>query len=107
MLVGLGPKARSAVPSLVTGLKDPRQVVRAHSASALGKIGGPEVRAVLPALMAALNDEDHVVRYHAAVAVAQYGAEAKAAVPRIVELLWEFRGIQTPRNSDTQEFRHP
>jgi HEAT repeat protein len=89
MLVQLGPKARSAVPSLVTGLKDPRQAVRASSASALAKIGGPEVRAVLPALMAALDDEDHVVRYHAAVAVAQYGAEAKAAVPRIVELVWD------------------
>jgi HEAT repeat protein len=89
VLILLGPKARPAVPALVKGLKEPRQVVRADSAQALGKIGGPDVRAVLPALLAALDDENGVVRYHAAGAVAQYGAEAKAAVPRIVDLLWE------------------
>jgi HEAT repeat protein len=89
MLVRLGPKARQAVPALVKGLKDPRQAVRAHSAMALGEIGGPEVRAVLPALMAAMEDKDEEVRFHISEAVAQHGAEAKAAVPGIVELLWE------------------
>jgi HEAT repeat protein len=69
MLFRLGPKARPAVPALVKGLKDPRQVVRANSAVALGKIGGPEVRAVLPDLKAALEDEDHAVRQFAAAAM--------------------------------------
>ncbi len=69
------------MPALVKGLKDPRQVVRAHSVRALGKIGGPEVRAVLPALLAALDDENFVVQHFAAEAVAQYGASAKAAGP--------------------------
>jgi len=81
VLLLLGPKARPALPALVKGLKDPRQVVRANSVQALGKIGGPDVRAVLPALIAALDDENGVVRHFAAEAVAQYGAEAKAAVP--------------------------
>lgn len=56
---------------------------------ALGQIGGPDVRAVLSALMAALEDEDEEVRFNIAQAIAQYGAEAKAAVPGIVELLWK------------------
>jgi HEAT repeat protein len=81
MLLLLGPKARPAVPALVKGLNDPRQVVRAHSVRALGKIGGAEVRAVLPALLAALDDENFAVQHFAAEAVAQYGASAKAAGP--------------------------
>ncbi len=89
MLLRLGPKARPAVPALVKALKDRRQVVRATSAMALGKIGGPDVRAVLPTLIVALNDENQAVEFQIIEAVAQYGAEAKAAVPRIVELLWE------------------
>ena len=89
MLVRMGPKARPAVPALVQGLKDRRQVVRAMSAMALGKIGGPDVRAVLPTLIASLNDTNQAVEFQIVEAVAQYGAEAKAAVPKIVELLWK------------------
>ena len=89
LLFRLGLTARPAVPALVKGLKDPRQVVRAHSAMALGQVRCPEVLAVLPDLMAALDDDNQVVRLFSAGAVAQYGVEAKAALPRLVDVLWE------------------
>ncbi len=86
----LGPKARPAVPALVKALKSPIQGVRFQSSQALGKIGNLDARTIMPALIAALDDEDRHVRTHAAQALAAYGAEAKAAVPKMVRLLWEF-----------------
>ena len=88
-LLQLGPKARPAVPALVKALKDPRQVVRSHSAEALREVGAADVRAVIPALMAAMDDENEVVRNHAMRTLSEYGAEAKAAVPKMVERLWD------------------
>jgi HEAT repeat protein len=90
MAIGrLGPKATPAVPALLKALESRDRVVRRWSASALGQIGGPEAHAVLPALMVALGDEDHAVRMQAAAAIGPFGAEARAAVPEIVRLLWE------------------
>ena len=59
MIDNIGAKLKEvgdfqAVEPLIDALKDPTSVVRSHSVTALGKIGGPQA---LPAVLLALQTE--------------------------------------------------
>ena len=59
----IGPAAKSAVPDLITALKeDEHPRVRRASAHALGKIG-PGAKAAIPALTEALNDDPPEIEF--------------------------------------------
>jgi HEAT repeat protein len=76
-LAELGPKAKAAVPALISALRDPDPGVRRMAASALGEIG-PDARRAVPALKNALKDENAQVEKDAAAALEKI---AKGAGP--------------------------
>jgi HEAT repeat protein len=68
----LATAGRSAMPALVSSLRDKEVGVRLEAAAALGRIGR-SARAAVPALIATLWDDDADVRYHAAAALGRIG----------------------------------
>jgi HEAT repeat protein len=82
----LHPEATSAVPVLVTCLKDSDPVVPLSSAWALGNPKLPATL-VVPPLVAALQSSNAVLRWHAAHALGKCQATAAAAVPFLKESL--------------------
>jgi HEAT repeat protein len=87
---GFGPDARSAVPALAEFLQDRDARCRCHAASALWKIER-HARAA-PVLTEALQDGDSAIRATAAGLLADLGAEAKAAVAPLGQLLKDSSG---------------
>jgi len=90
-LCSLGPAASDAVPSLIKCLHSPDVEVQRWALRALGKIHAEPER-VIPILVEVLakpQNPQYVVmlRTEALRAVRQFGAQAKPAVPRLVELL--------------------
>jgi HEAT repeat protein len=81
-----GPRAKEAVPALITALKDNDRLVRGQSAVALGEIG-PEAKAAAPALIAALSDPSADIRMNAAEALGHIGPVTKEVVPALIKLL--------------------
>ncbi len=78
----VGPEARTALPRLLSLLRDdPSGDVRRKSAWALARIK-PPAEVAIPALVAAFADRDVDVRQAAAESIAFYGP---AAVPALVE----------------------
>ncbi|HJZ58107.1 MAG TPA: HEAT repeat domain-containing protein [Gemmataceae bacterium] len=69
-----GPEAQSAVPDLVTALKDEHKMVRMGAAYALGEIGSAD--AVRP-LQEATKDQEKEVRDAAATALKQIQQKGK------------------------------
>jgi hypothetical protein len=84
-LACIGPQAREAIPFLLTSLTDTNKDIRVSSAAVLGEIRGKPGRVVL-ALMAALHDPDRGVRNITLGALSSFGAEAKAAIPAVLEI---------------------
>jgi HEAT repeat protein len=90
VLADMGPKARAAVPALITALAGVRKSSRTKSSVelssvatyALGRIGEPAV----PALITVLRDPDADVRMSATFALSKIGPKAKAAVHALCEL---------------------
>ena len=89
----MGPKAKKAVPVLLTALKDKDPLVRRHVVNALGLIKS-EARIVVPALIESLSDPDwgkeqnvSYVPKRAAFALGNFGIEAKPAVPILLKIL--------------------
>jgi len=74
--------ARSVVPLLLDGLKDPDPSVRVVAATYLG-ILRDEADAAVPALIAALQDEDPEVRTAAATALGSFGEHGVRAIPAL------------------------
>lgn len=83
----IGPEAGAAIPDLIECLKDPYEIVRGTSATALGRITIDEFAITVPALRHALSDKDAAVRLRAADSLDRFGADAKDAVPELVAAL--------------------
>lgn len=75
-LENLGNHANSAVPALVTALRDDNEVVRSAIAAALGQMGSQDA---VPALKRCLTDADSQVCSAAAKSLGQLGKQAVTA----------------------------
>ncbi len=82
-LVGLGPRARPALPALFEALGDEREAVRWSAAQAIDAIGVAAADA--PVLEAALRSDDPYVSAFAAYALGGLGEAAAASVPALIE----------------------
>ena len=83
-LYRLGPKARLAVPFLLADLEG----FSSSGVQALGAIGGPDA---VPKLIDLLDHRE--LRGHALSALQAIGPDARAAVPRLMEMLDEERNV--------------
>jgi HEAT repeat protein/lysophospholipase L1-like esterase len=81
----MGPAGREVVPALFDALGDPSEAVRSAVAQALARLGptGEDV----PHLLAVLHSTDGYVAAFAAWSLGNLRAEAKAAVPALVQAL--------------------
>jgi HEAT repeat protein len=79
----LGTDAAKATPDLLAALHDPDAHVRSVAALMLQKVGAPPEQAV-PPLIGLLDGND---RLRAVEVLSQYRGDARAAVPRLKELL--------------------
>jgi len=77
----LGSKAKKAVPSLISALKDMESAVRDESERTLIRIGEPGVDALVEALKDKENDE--FVRLRIVNIIGAIGPDAKAALPAL------------------------
>jgi HEAT repeat protein len=83
-----GDRAETAIPALVTALRDYNKFVRWASARTLGKLHPRQADEVVPGLMGMLDDrEDPSVRITAAKALELYGEHAKKAVPLLARVI--------------------
>jgi HEAT repeat protein len=69
----------------IEALQGPDAQLRKKAAFKLGNVG-PADPAAFPALLAALSDRDASVRCEVILALAKFGAEAREAVPALVEV---------------------
>lgn len=83
---GLAAIGASAVPALITALKDERENVRASAAYALGEMGTVAAEAV-DGLVALLTDESEEVRRHATSALGMIKVPVSKTVPALVRVL--------------------
>jgi HEAT repeat protein len=83
VLAEVGPSTR---PQLLEALSSDCYNVRVKSAETLGKMQPPTPETV-DALIGLLDDKDDRVRRHAVRALAAIGRPAKAATPRLLEIL--------------------
>jgi HEAT repeat protein len=91
----IGAEAKTALPQLVSLLKDSDANVRSNAAYALGSIGA-EAKTALPQLVSLLKDSNADVRSSAAEVLESLGAEAKTALPQLVSLLKDSNaGVKT------------
>ena len=90
-LTFMGPRASSAVPTLIRVMSEhPDSFIRFKAATSLGEIHSyPDI--VIPALTTALRDENDDVREGAAHSLGQFGPLAKSAVAELVAALTEHR----------------
>lgn len=93
-LARIGPDAKGAIPALRKALKDEKEQVRTHAASALAGIEPAlTAEAVLPVLIELLEHpgpwggQGWCVRFRAAEALGRIGADAKPAIPALREAL--------------------
>jgi HEAT repeat protein len=90
-LTFMGPRASSAVPTLIRVMSEhPDSFIRFLAAESLGAIHSyPDI--VIPSLTSALRDENDDVREGAAHALGLFGPLATSAVPELVAALREHR----------------
>ncbi|HIO09361.1 TPA: hypothetical protein EYN09_20810, partial [Candidatus Poribacteria bacterium] len=87
-LGSIGSGAEDAVPALIQTLQDQDPSIRQSVALALGQIGTPEaIKVAVLALIQTLQDQDAEVRGDAVQALGKIGAEAKDAVPALIQTL--------------------
>lgn len=84
----IGEPAKSAIPTLVTGLQDEAATVRIESAAALGFIGQSAGSARMD-LGHSLNDQEVRVAIASALAIARIGPDSASTTvpPRLIEAL--------------------
>jgi HEAT repeat protein len=80
----LREEARTAVPGLISALKDPDTMVRANAAITLGFLG--ESDQVVPALIACLDDQEDRVATGAAKALGRLQSGATSAIPALLQV---------------------
>jgi len=83
---GIGPEAKTAVPTLTELLTDKDRQVQYAAALALRRFGS-DAKAAVPAITELLKNKDTGVRLAAALALWDMGPEAKTAVPALIDLL--------------------
>jgi HEAT repeats len=90
VLGGFGPDARKAVPLLILGLGETNafdgEVGGVAAADALGDVHS-EPQLSVPALIKCLSSQNPSIRRQASTALAHFGADAKPAVPTLINLL--------------------
>jgi hypothetical protein len=86
-LGNIGPAAQEAVPLLLRALDSSSEMeVRESAVGALGQIrANPGL--VVPTLIKCLNNDSTVVESEAAIVLGTFGADAKPAIPALVEML--------------------
>lgn len=84
----MGPAAADAVPTLLRVATHTNRNVRMGALAALGEIHSDPDK-VVPVLIAALHDPSAVNRAVAANSLARFGADAKPAVPALVQIILE------------------
>lgn len=83
-----GGQAETAIPALVSALRDYNKFVRWGSARTLGRLHPRQADLVVPGLMGMLDDrEDPSVRIAAASALELYGEHARKAVPTLARVI--------------------
>jgi HEAT repeat protein len=83
-LLQLGPKARSAIPTLVSATEHRDEFLRMAAVDALVAVGGKDA---VPTLVRCLTDEDSQVREAACEALGSLGPHAASAVPQLIRVL--------------------
>jgi HEAT repeat protein len=81
----IGGDARAAVPALVNALNDPKREVVEAAASALGKMGKAGVEPLAKLVKDGSNDPE--IRRKAVEALGELGADARAALPVLLDAL--------------------
>jgi len=84
-IASIGPPAKSAIPSLLTGLKSREVSVRGATIWALGRIHG-EPQLVVPELTKILHDSKAIFRQSAVGALGKFGTNASSAFPDMIAL---------------------
>ena len=91
---GIGPKAHAAIPTLLNLLDDETETVRCSASEAVGRVSGNWSHAIEIGLTL-IQNSDSLIRIVGAEHFEALGVEAKAALPRLRELLaaveWELR----------------
>ncbi len=82
----IGPAAISAKPFLLSIINDANPRLLYEAANALWQVDNSEINRVLPLFLAALNDNTRNIAFEISV-LGQMGPQAKAAVPRLLELM--------------------
>jgi HEAT repeat protein len=82
----IGPAAKSAIPTLLMGLKTTNDYVRWNTALALGRIHG-EPASVVPELMRLLDNSNLTTRCFDIQALGEFGTNAESAVPDLTVML--------------------
>jgi HEAT repeat protein len=90
-------RGRPAVPALLAGLKDQKEIVRTSAAIALGQIG-EDGDLVVPALLENLKDGSLIERTMTADALSSFGQRGKAAVPVILDLMEQQKANEVYRS---------
>jgi len=86
-LVDMGTNAETALPFLVMALRDADPDIRWAAALAMWHVGSTQPALVIPPLVKSLDESDTRVSRTAIGSLGRFGARAKAAVPRLTELL--------------------
>src|SRR6266849_3290503 len=89
----IGPDAKTALPRLAENLKDERESVRHGAALAIGLISPQNAQVAVATLADALSDRRY--RQEVAGVLGRIGADAKAAVPALIDALKDGWGSQS------------
>jgi HEAT repeat protein len=84
-LLRSGAELTPVVPVYIAALNDDDPKLRHWAVMSLWGGAGPEAKEVIPKLIETLKDEDKTIANWAALDLGKFGADAKAAVPAMIE----------------------
>jgi S1-C subfamily serine protease/HEAT repeat protein len=97
-LGNMGDFAKTAIPNLVSALKDPEMEVRRNAAATLGKIGASAQNETYAALLALLQDKEEDVRRTTKGTLFQLGDPTANDLPTLKKILAERQGSSEGRS---------